>query len=262
MCKLTYEAKVLEEIETKPGYWKYSRIGIIKDDALIGEYIRNYHSTLGSIERTFYPFKLDGKEYALYSKEYMYTRIMSLPDCKDICGEDNSNTEYKNHFCPVEYYVPIVYAQSYPPKTYPYNPRHDPKTWASIKIENNVKHYDWKEADNNPLFKEACKQSDKEFKEWRNNYPHKYQYTPFGFVAGCPWGLDSSWQIRYIDLSNIENNEIKIDSRFGWIELPGGIALKQAIDCEGIDNLLDLDDSYINIAVSTAFRLNGKKCED
>jgi hypothetical protein len=53
---------------------------------------------------------------------------------------------------------------------------------------------------------------------------------PFGFVAGCVWGDDSSWKIQYLDLSAVEKGEIRRDARFGYIEMPSGISLKQAID--------------------------------
>lgn len=55
-------------------------------------------------------------------------------------------------------------------------------------------------------------------------------YYPFGFVAGCIWGDDSSWKIEYLDLSAVEKGEIRRDARFGYIEMPDGISLKQAID--------------------------------
>ena len=64
----------------------------------IGEYFRNYDSLFN----TFYPFVLDGKNYALYSKCYTATRVMSLPDCKDLGGEES----HSFGFCPVDYYVP------------------------------------------------------------------------------------------------------------------------------------------------------------
>lgn len=51
----------------------------------------------------------------------------------------------------------------------------------------------------------------------------------FGFVAGCIWGDDSSWKIQYLDLSEIENGKILRDDRFGYIELPENLSLKDAI---------------------------------
>jgi hypothetical protein len=101
-----YYAKVIKELDFGKGYWGYLRVGVFargKDgqpDAQIGEYTRNY----SSLYRSFYPFERNGQWYALYSREYTATRVMTLPDCKDLCGESNES----NGFCPVEFYVPQV----------------------------------------------------------------------------------------------------------------------------------------------------------
>jgi len=74
-------------------------IGVFKDSKLIGSYSRNYPIMFD----TFYPF-LDprtDKELALYSPDYSSTRVMSLPSCLDIGGEQPSTAG----FCPVEYSV-------------------------------------------------------------------------------------------------------------------------------------------------------------
>ncbi len=263
MCdgELKYTAKNIKEIEIKPGCWKHSLIGIFKDNLQIGEYERNYPS-LG--ETTFYPFLLNGKEYALYSKHYMYTRIMSLPNCKDLFGEDDSNTEYKNHFCPAEYYVPIICAQNYPPNSYPHTPRHDPEKWATTKISpDGFKYYDWTKADKNQEYIDACKKADIDFKEWQKKYPFEYSYLPLGFIAGCAWGNDSSLNIECIDLQkSLQNKQLIRDNRFGNIELPHNVKLKNAIDCDGVDNIQDLKYSFIEIAVNKPFRLNGDPIND
>lgn len=109
---ISFITKLDGAIETKPGCWNYSLVGVYKvetteenpdspKETRVGEYTRNY-----SNKGPFYPFKQNDKWYALYSKEYMYTRVMSLPDCVDLGGEDKNNVEYKNHFCPAEYFVP------------------------------------------------------------------------------------------------------------------------------------------------------------
>jgi len=98
-----YEIRAYEhrDLDQAQNTWSSQRVEIWKNDSKVGEYIYNYMSDF-----PFHVFVLRGKEYALYSKRYMYTRVMSLPDCKDLGGEDDSNVEYKDHFCPVEYYVP------------------------------------------------------------------------------------------------------------------------------------------------------------
>ena len=63
-------------------------------------------------------------------------------------------------------------------------------------------------------------------------------YHPFGFVAGCIWGDDSTWKIQYLDLSEAEKGIVKREERFGYIELPDNLNLKDAIDLE--DYLYDV----------------------
>ena len=82
-----------------PGTWESTIVEIYLDKEKIGEYIRNYPSFS---EGTFFPFQQNGKDYALYSRDYTSTRVMELPSCKDICGEQPNAFG----FCPVEYYVP------------------------------------------------------------------------------------------------------------------------------------------------------------
>jgi hypothetical protein len=88
---------------TKPGYWEYLLVEIFDGGMKVGEYQRNYPS----LYNTFHPFQKAGKYYALYSPNYLYTRLMSLPDCKDIGGEDKENTPYASHFCPTGYAIPF-----------------------------------------------------------------------------------------------------------------------------------------------------------
>lgn len=92
-----YSARVIEELKGPPGTWSGYKIGVFGGEKKIGEYNRNY-----SLMRTFHPFQKDGKWYALYSPRYTATRVMSLPDCTDLGGEEPNG----RGFCPVEYYVP------------------------------------------------------------------------------------------------------------------------------------------------------------
>ena len=82
---IKYTAKSIKNIDNGKGYWNSQIIGVFADDKQIGEYKRNY----SSFYDTFYPFKSGGKDLALYSKQYTVTRIMSLPDCVDLGGEEN-----------------------------------------------------------------------------------------------------------------------------------------------------------------------------
>lgn len=66
----------------------------------VGVYKRNY----GAFYNTFWAFPLRGKWFALYSSDYTATRVMSLPDCKDIGGEKPDSFG----FCPVDLFVPYL----------------------------------------------------------------------------------------------------------------------------------------------------------
>lgn len=88
---------------SKPGCWDIMNVDIFMNDEngseiQIGSYERNYTT----LYKTFIPFTKNGKDYALYSRDYTATRVMSLPDCIDIGGEEPDAIG----FCPVEYFVP------------------------------------------------------------------------------------------------------------------------------------------------------------
>lgn len=156
-------------------------IGVFDGNEQIGTYERNY----GSMFNTFCPFiGVDGKWYALYSRDYTSTRIMSLPDCKDIGGEE----PHTFGFCPTGYYVPIDGA--------PFNKDGTPE--PDIKTEQ------------------------KEWDDWFLK-AYEEKYMPFGFVSGCIWGDDSSDKLEYLDLSRAHEGILVRDARFGHISLPNKI---------------------------------------
>jgi hypothetical protein len=78
--------------------WSYLSVEVFKDNQFLGHYVRNY----SSFYDTFWPFKQEDKEYALYSCDYTSTRVMSLPDCNDLGGEER----HQQGFCPTELWVP------------------------------------------------------------------------------------------------------------------------------------------------------------
>jgi hypothetical protein len=71
-----------------------------------------------------------------------------------------------------------------------------------------------------------------------------------GFIAGCVWGDDSTWKIQYLDLSRVEEGIIRREERFGFIELPRSVLLRDAIDVEDLD-----DTGQLSIAISTRWNL-------
>lgn len=87
-----------ESVENAPGCWNSLRCEVLMDEDKIGEYVYNYSSGA-----PFHPFEKNGKHYALYSRDYTSTRVMSLPDCKDIGGEER----HAFGFCPTGYAVPF-----------------------------------------------------------------------------------------------------------------------------------------------------------
>ena len=79
----------------------------------------------------------------------------------------------------------------------------------------------------------------------------------FGFVSGCVWGDDSSWKIRFLDLSNIQNGVIENDYRFGYIELPDDMSLREAISLDEYDE----EDQLVSIACRKTFDIN-ERCDE
>jgi hypothetical protein len=192
-----YSAKVLEVVPTKPGCWEYTKVGIFQDDVQIGSYIRNYNR-MGP----FYPFQRDGKWYALYSKDYTATRVMSLPDCKDIGGEERDG----NGFCPVHYYVPSLEDMEAQIR----------ESWGDISTT---------DAEDLACLEEELQNDLKEVKPFIGT---------FGFVAGCVWGDDTSWKIEFVNMEDL--TKLKVEAKFGYIQLPDDMELKDVIDLKCLNS--------------------------
>lgn len=183
--------------EGPPDYMGTAIVRIFSDDGEIGQYERNYPS-FG--ERTFEPFELDGRWYALYSRDYTATRIMSLPDCRDLGGEEPAS----DGFCPVEYFVP----------------RYRPTSTKILRSDRVVETWDfesWGER------KPGERSSDTEITRGA------WQCLKLGFVADCVWGDDSSWKLEAIDLSMAQQGIIKRDARFGYFEIAASLPLASVV---------------------------------
>lgn len=100
-----YSARVIEKHDNGKGYWDTFTIGVYRDEELVGNYHRGY-----SLLDTFFPFTMRGRDLALYSPKYTATRILGLPECVDLGGEEPSS----GGFCPVHFYVPeqIAYQEA------------------------------------------------------------------------------------------------------------------------------------------------------
>lgn len=239
-----YYAKVLNPIENRPGTWNSLRVGIFQrpeaditgdeytkpvisdTDVQIGEYVRNYSSLM----RTFHPFQLRGKWYALYSKDYTSTRLMSLPDCKDIGGEARDQFG----FCPVDYWVPdlsdlVFHHFEGCPRDDERGNKPDYHKSCTCRMPHNPEcNYVTSGG------KKSCNGCPNERAAWdKEHYEWKFPDRVHGFVAGCIWGDDSSWKIEYLDLSRADEGIVVREARFGYVELAGGQDLCEAVDYDG-----------------------------
>jgi len=229
-----YVARTIAELN-KPNTWTQIQVGVFEIcdgvESKIGDYFRNY-----DLLDTFCHFQKDGKDYALYSPHYTCTRIMGLPSCRDLGGEEPAG----NGFCPVEYYVPCYIEKEYEdtdgkwhrylvvdpqpkdfePSTISFYPL-DPATGKRIKIEKPV------------------------------NLVTPLTYMPFGFVSGCVWGDDSSWKVQLLDISQVAKGIISREERFGYLPLPDKLSLKDSIDLINFE--LGNDEWTITIATQRSF---------
>jgi hypothetical protein len=239
--KLKYVGRAIEGIGNRPGSWDSFKVGIFEQEVTgdtvhsekkVGEYVRHYHECVGEEVKTLYPFKQKGKWYALYSSNYTCTRVMSLPDCKDIAGEGGDSAG----FCPVEYYIPTKEDLSYwdPMRIHKGKRKsEDDEYWAKLAIS--LKAHEREGSDFN------AEEDAKRKRQWQREGEDYYldldnnTVGQFGFIAGCVWGDDSSWKLEYLDLSKITEGIFKREQKFGYFELPSDKTLKQCLNFEEFD---------------------------
>jgi hypothetical protein len=232
-----YSARVIEEND-QPGAGWGLRVGIFQRqehgaEEQIGEYHRNYLSLL----HTFCPFQSGGLDYALFSPQYHVTRVMALPACKDIGGE-NPQAE---GFCPTDYYVPSYVEVERSGSATPVPERRRINEPSEQLLVDHSEIRTWV----NPVTKEAVESCS------RSKPLTARLYYPFGFVAGCVWGDDTTWKIQFLDLSEVQRGIVRRDDRFGYIELPDRMRLREAVDMW--DYGWDGEFSRIRIAVLKTF---------
>ena len=185
-----------EDRERIPGHWRVATVHIFQGETEIGQYERNYPS-FG--EETFEPFERNGNWYALYSRDYTATRLMSLPDCRDLGGEEPAS----DGFCPVEFFVPRYRIYS-------------------------TKHKDGRVSESWYFETKAEALKDEDTPLWKTKLG-EWQSLEMGFVAGCVWGDDSSWKLEALDLSLADRGILRRDSRFGHLEIAAGLPLASAV---------------------------------
>jgi hypothetical protein len=216
-----YSARVIEKTEKWPGYG--IRVGVFQtvdgSEKQVGEYFRN---SLG-LGRTFCPFHLNGRDLALYSPKKPATRIIELPSCKDLGGEEPE----PDYFSPVDFYVP---------------------------------RYIEREAMDGELKGQKLSINEPFDAHLTANPSNQILYYPFGFVAGSKPGDDVTYKIQYLDLSQADQGVIKRDDRFGYIALPEKVTLEDAIHMSDYNYDPTDDESFaINIAVQQRFDLRTGK---
>ena len=230
---MRYHVKKLEEIK-KDGCWSSLLIGVFQDDKQIGSYTRNYPSCG---EETFAPFKKGDDWFALYSSDYTCIKIMKLPECIEIGGEESSAFG----FCPVEIFVPQYQIDFLPGETGESLLKYPKENHKWISRDREEKVYDTE-----------CFEPEKEI-----------FYENFAFVSGCIWGDDTSWKIEMRDISEAHKGIIKKVSNWGYYELSEKLSLKESVKLDGFFKYVGEDEESINVKVTLTktIRLNKNKDE-
>lgn len=206
----------------------------------ISVYQRNY-----SMLKTFEPFRQlkDGawKDYALISTKYTRLEVMDLqtgeiiavepypkvtkdfaekyPD-KYVEGQDMPGSG----FCPAEFFVPSWWDE------YTEGDKDQSRTWPGISDEIN---------------QSVAGDFLDEWKLYEGNW---------GVYSGCVWGDDSSWKIRFVDLSRISEGIVTTDDRFGYVQLPEDMDLRQAVR-------VDAESATVELKVPVRFSIETGKAQ-
>lgn len=238
-----------KRLSPDPNTWSGYEISVFKDDKKIGSYVRNYHS-MGL--NTFYPFMINDQWYALYSCDYTSLRVAKIGETfEDWCGEERDAFG----FCPVEVYVPRsnVFAdlnkegqREFAYRTFD-NEYHveddDDETKDGTLV---TEFYGSEQKDEGGVCTEVGN------RKYQTQFD-RCEYLPFGFLSGCVWGDDTSWKIRYIDLSQIEQKILTITEKFGYIELPDNLELPKCVQLDAYRE--NQRNSWIRINHTTTFNI-------
>lgn len=252
---MKYIAKVLSEIEYNPNAWKGLKVGIFKVENSIEEQLGEYERNYSSLFNTFCYFQKDGKDFALYSPDYTVTRIMELPSCKDIGGEEPS----AGGFCPTDYFVPNYVEHE--------------TSWETTSSQGRIGSDIIRKRLNNPEEDDLIESvesrkfvhqtSGELCKTTTSSRPlTSLFYYSFGFIAGCIWGDDSSWKVQYLDLSEVKKGILKREERFGYIELPENVNLRDAVKMYGYGKDAEYYSNHIRINHVQTFDLRDGKVVD
>lgn len=203
--------------------WNTNNVHILRDGKEIGGYHRGYPSFT---KETFHPFEINNEWYALYSAKYTCTRVAKLSETfEDWCGEDPAEWG----FCPTEFYVPRFNSFK-----------------SSFK---DGREFTYEVFDNEHNSIEEFLNEAKTEEEYTGTH-----YMKYGFLCGCVWGDDSSWKLKYIDLSKIPDKQLIIEEKFGYWELPN-LPLKQCV------RIMEPDHPWIVLTGTKAFNLKTGETE-
>lgn len=225
--------RAIPAIEEVAGEWPRGTVLVQKKDAQgewqqCYEYVRTY-----SMLRTFHPFRQlrDGSwhDYALISSLYYSFEVLDLEAGEVIAKRphpvDKGGAEQAGWgFCPAEFYVPdwtIGYIDGY----------NDGEDLEDLKKEYLP-----------PMAEEI--ESGSYYVNINEEAGHAFNHTgQWGVVSGCVWGDDSSYKVRYIDLSRIAEGIVTEDDRFGYVEIPPERLLSESVQL----NAYNPDDIVINV---------------
>ena len=266
-----FTAKTINRIDNGAGYWSHLEVGVFQHDSkdadpkMIGSYVRNY----STLYNTFEYIRRGDRHFALFSPDYTGTRVMEIfPNVgiKDIGGEDRN----ASGFCPVDLYVPTLRTFV---REVDCGPQAAVKDWSRLLdffppgsiIINREQQEDRKKLryDDGQCIRAYTGKVEKIGNDkhptycwvWgpKQMYETCFIHTPSndGFIAGCVWGDDSSWKIQHLDLTGIEQGQIKRTELFGYVELANGTKLKDAINTDFLED----GGSRITMSVQLTFDL-------
>ncbi len=213
---------------SQPGTWDSTTVEIFRrtvssgDAERVCEYERSH-----AMYQTFEPFRQDGREFALISRDYTRSEVLDLAS-GEVIAEEAQEGPHGAGFCPVGFYVP-----------------------------------DWWDVHDGSVIPGS--------ESWNADY--EWPNGTFGFVWGCHWGDDNSWKVQYLDLSRIQQGELRRDDRFGYVELATSGFVSPCVmpDQEWLEpsdppHFIDVSRyggvSRVTLAVEMAFDLGTGKSEE
>lgn len=200
--------------EAKPNErgWSSTVVTVFDGNARVGAYERNY-PRFGA--ETFEPFEWQGTWYALYSPDYTCTRVMTLPDCREIGGEER----HASGFCPVELFVPR------------YRLVRTSKTGGIPGVQSLEEA--WLFESEGETYPEGTSEQVAGLMTLHHQ-ASAWRTLETAFVAGCHWGDDSTWKLQTIDLTRVSEGIISRRETFGYLPL-AAMPLTKAVSLRKAD---------------------------